>query len=96
MKKIIVLLVVLLLLVSTVQVAFANPDPDPEQTPTTIGACHMGASVWEPGAGPGNAYGVESGERGMNHVHTKDSPVGYTNGATNMDLIAAAHCDFGQ
>lgn len=95
-KKMLVLLVVLLLLASTTQAAFANPDPDPEHTPPTIGACHMGVSVWEPGTGPGNAYGVQPGERGMYHVHDKDSPVGYTPGASNMDLIAAAHCDFGQ
>ena len=96
MKKIIVLLVVLLLIASTIQVAFATPPPD---DPDNIGACHMGASVWEPGGGPGNANGVEDGERGMNHVHTQDMPDqvgddGYTYGASNMDRIAGEHCDY--
>lgn len=100
-KMILVVLSVLLLLATAIQVTFANPNPDPEHTPPTIGACHMGASVWEPGTGPGNANGVQPGERGMYHVHTKDMPDqvgidGYTYGANNMDLIAAAHCDFGQ
>ena len=62
MKKIIVLLVVLLLLATTTQVAFANPDPP--NTPPTRGACHMDVSWWAPGTGPGNAYGVQPGERG--------------------------------
>ena len=89
-KKMLVLLVVLLLVVSTVQVAFAAPAPP--NAPPTAGSCNMAASWWEPGTGPGNANGVEPGERGMYHVHTKDHPRGYTNGARHMDLITTAHC----
>ena len=81
-KKMLVLLVVLLLVVSTIQVAFAAP-PGPVWP-----SCNMGASWWEPGTGPGNAYGVKPGERGMYHVHMReDHPRGYTNGASNMDII---------
>ncbi len=96
-KKMLVLLVVLLLVVSTVQVAFAAPDPP--NIPTTGGSCNMGASWWyeedrDPQfIEPGNAYGVAPGERGMYHVHMReDHPRGYTNGAHHMDLITTAHC----
>jgi hypothetical protein len=87
-KKMLVLLVVLLLVVSTVQVVFAEPAPP--NRPPTAGSCNMGASWW-PDTGPGNANGVEPGERGMYHVHTKDHPRGYTIGAHHMDLIFIAH-----
>lgn len=98
MKKMFVLLVVLLLLAATIQVAFANPNPPND--PQTIGSCHMDASWWDPNegnTGPGNAKGVEPGQRGMYHVHTKDMPDqvgvdGYTFGAQNMDSIYIAHC----
>ena len=84
MKKMLVLLVVLILLATTIQVAFAAP-PGPVWP-----SCHMGASWW-PDTGPGNAYGVEPGERGMYHVHNKDDhPKGYTNGASHMDIICPA------
>ena len=90
-KKMLVLLVVLLLVVSTIQVAFAAPAP-PNAPPTT-GSCHMAASWWDPGTGPGNAYGVKPGERGMHHVHNKDQAYGKPpHGAYHMDLIFAAHC----
>ena len=93
-KKMLVLLVVLLLVVSTVQVAFAAPDgPDPPNAPPTDGSCHMAVSWWEPDTGPGNAKGVEPGERGMYHVHNKDQAYGKPPyGAHHMDLIFAAHC----
>ena len=84
MKKILVLLVVLLLVVSTIQVAFAAP-PGPVWP-----SCNMAASWWDPDTGdtgPGNAYGVLSGQRGMYHVHNKSHPSWYTNGASNMDII---------
>ncbi len=90
MKKTIVLLVVLLLLATTTQVAFANPDPP--NTPPTRGACHMDVSFWAPGTGPGNAYGVQPGERGMYRVHMSHPLGKYTNGAHNMDAIYIAHC----
>ena len=77
------------MLIFFVQVALA--DPDSPNIPPTGGACHMEASAWAPGTGPGTANGVEPGERGMWHVHTKDNPNGYTNGADNMDQIWAAH-----
>ena len=84
-KKILVLLVVLLLLASTIQVAFAEP---PGPVPAS---CHMVASWWDPDTGdtgPGNANGVEPGERGMYRVHNNENhPVGYTNGAQHMDII---------
>jgi len=81
-KKILFWVVVLLLLASTIQVAFAEP---PGPVPAS---CHMGASWWEPGEGPGNANGVQDEDRGMYHVHMRDDhPRGYTNGATNMDII---------
>ena len=89
-KKIFVLLVVLLLMATTIQVAFANP---PGPVPAS---CHMVASWWEPGTGPGNANGVDPGERGMYNVHLGTNPVHdqgpgaeqwYTNGAANMDII---------
>ncbi len=90
-KKMLVLLVVLLLVISTVQVAFAAPAPP--NTPPTIGSCHMGASWWEPGDGPGNANGVDDEQRGMYHVHMReDHPRGYTIGAQHMDAITKAHC----
>jgi hypothetical protein len=98
-KKMLVLLVVLLLVVSTVQVAFAAPDgPAPPNTPPTLGSCNMGASWWQdPGTlvfdEPGNANGVEEGDRGMYRVHNNAShPRGYTNGAHHMDLITTAQC----
>lgn len=61
-------------------------------------SCNMLNSYWVPDpetgddTGPGKAKGVEPGERGMNHVHTKDMPDqvgvnGYTFGAINMDII---------
>ena len=81
MKKMLVLLVVLLLLASSIQVAFAAP-PGPVEP-----SCHMVASWWEPGTGPGNAYGVQPGERGMYHVHNKSHPSWYTNGAIHMDIL---------
>lgn len=81
MKKMLVLLLVLLLLVSTFQVAFAAP-PGPVWP-----SCNMAASWWEPGTGPGNAYGVQPGQRGMYQVHNADHPSWYTNGASNMDII---------
>lgn len=85
-KKMLVLLVVLLLVVSTVQVAFAAP-PGPVWP-----SCNMGASWWEPGTGPGNAYGVQPGQRGMYNVHNKDKAYGKPPyGAYHMDLIFAAH-----
>lgn len=88
------LILVLVLLVGMVQAVSADPDPD--KIPDTGGACHMGASWWESGTGPGNANGVKPGERGMHHVHTKDMPDhvgddGYTKGAQNMDAIWEAH-----
>ena len=92
LEKMLVLLVVLLLLASTIQVAFAAP-PGP-----VLPSCHMGASWWAPDpdtgddTGPGNAYGVKSGERGMYNVHNGHPKGKYTNGATNMDLITTAHC----
>ena len=92
-KKMLVLLVVLLLVVSTVQVAFAAPAPP--NAPPTAGSCNMGASWWDPDKGdmgPGNANGVEPGERGMYNVHNGHPKGKYTNGATNMDLITTAHC----
>ena len=87
-KKMLVLLVVLLLVVSTIQVAFAAPDP-PKGPPGLVEpSCHMGASWWEPGTGPGNANGVKPGERGMYHVHNKDQAYGTPpHGATHMDII---------
>ena len=89
-KKMLVLLVVLLLVVSPVQVAFAAPAPP--NNPPTGGSCHMVVSWWEPGTGPGNAKGVEPGERGMYHVHMReDHPRGYTKGAHHRDLITTAH-----
>ena len=81
MKKLLLLLVVLVLFASTVQVAFAAP-PGPVWP-----SCNMVASWWEPGTGPGNAYGVQPGQRGMYQVHDPDRPSGYTNGASNMDII---------
>ena len=90
MKKTVLFLLVFVLLIGAVQVAFA--DPNPPNTPPTGGSCHMDASWWEPGTGPGNANGVQPGERGMWHVHHKVNPNGYTHGAANMDLIYLAHC----
>ena len=91
MKKLLVLLVVLLLLASTLQVAFAEPAPP--NAPPTAGSCNMIASWWEPGAGPGNANGVQDGQyRGMYLVHNASHPSWYTNGAYHMNLITAAHC----
>ena len=81
MRKLLVLLVVLLLLAAITDVASAAP-PGPVWP-----SCNMGASWWPPGTGPGNAYGVQPGERGMYHVHNADHPIGYTNGAANMDII---------
>jgi len=81
MKKMLVLLVVLLLTVSTIQAAFAAP-PGPVEP-----SCNMAASWWEPGTGPGNAYGVKPGQRGMYHVHDTSLPSWYPNGASNMDII---------
>jgi hypothetical protein len=90
MKKTVLFLVVFVLLIGFVQVALANPDSP--NIPETGGACHMDASWWEAGEGPGNANGVKPGERGMRHVHTRDDhPRGYTNGAANMDKIYEAH-----
>jgi hypothetical protein len=95
MKKTVLFLVLFVLLIGFVQVAFA--DPAPPNAPPTAGSCHMIASVWGPGEGPGNANGVEPGERGMYHVHTKDMPEwvgedGYTYGAIHMDSITGVHC----
>lgn len=93
-KAILTLLLVMLLFALTIQVAFAEPNPP--NTPQTIGSCHMGASWWDPNegnSGPGNANGVEPGERGMYGVHNnEDHPQGYTNGAQNMDSITIAQC----
>ena len=90
-KKILVLLVVLLLLAVSIQVVFADPT-NPPHNPNG-GSCNMGASWWEPGSGPGNANGVEPGERGMYRVHNNENhPQGYTNGATNMDTVTTAQC----
>ena len=90
MKKILVLLVVILLVVSTIQVAFAAPDPP--NAPPTDGSCHMVVSWWGPGTGPGNASKGMTGGRGMYHVHMReDHPRGYTIGAQNMDAITTAH-----
>lgn len=81
MKKLLLLLVVLALLASTVQVAFAAPS-------RPVGpSCNMGASWWDPGTGPGNAYGVQPGQRGMYQVHNFDRPNEHANGASNMDII---------
>ena len=94
MKKIIVLLAIPLLFALTIQVASA--DPAPPNDPQTLGSCHMDASWWDPNegnTGPGNANGVEPGERGMYSVHTNENhPQGYTGGAQNMDSIYIAHC----
>ena len=104
MKKLLVLLVVLLLMALTVQVALAHHDPKPSPPyQPTDGSCNMIASWWldEDGnwTGPGNPNpnGVQDGERGMVHVHTKDMPDqakgdGYTYGATHMDNVTVAHC----
>jgi hypothetical protein len=84
MKKMLVLMVVLILLALTVQAAFAAP---PGPVPNS---CHMGASWWDPNtgdSGPGNAYGVQPGQRGMYRVHNASHPSWYTNGAANMDII---------
>jgi hypothetical protein len=81
MRKMVVFLVVLLLVVSTASVAFASP-PGP-----VYASCHMGNAWWTPGTGPGNAYGVDPGDRGMYQVHNADHPDWYTNGASNMDII---------
>ena len=90
-KKILVLLVVLLLAASTIQVAFAHPNPP--NVPPTAGSCNMIASWWEPGEGPGNANGVQDEDRGMYHVHMREGhPQGYTIGAQHMDAITTAHC----
>lgn len=86
-QKMFVLLVVLFLLASTIQVAFANP-PGPVDA-----SCNMVASWWPPDpdtgedTGPGNAYGVEPGERGMYNVHFGNPRGEYTNGASNMDIL---------
>jgi hypothetical protein len=85
-KKIIVILLVVILLATTIQVAFAAPDPPGPPGPVEA-ACNMVNSVWEPGTGPGNAFGVKPGERGMWHVHTKYNPRGYTFGAIHMDIL---------
>ena len=90
MKKTVLFLVVFVLLIGFAQVAFA--DPAPPNAPPTAGSCNMGASWWVPGTGPGNANGVQPGERGMYHVHNKDNPDWYTNGAANMDAITTVHC----
>ncbi len=93
MKKSVLFLLVFVLLIGAVQVALAEPDPP--QDPPTAGSCNMVASWWDPDAGdsgPGNANGVQPGERGMYHVHNRDHPSGYTNGATNMDKITTEHC----
>ena len=107
MKRISVLLVVLLLLALTVQVALAHHDfPEPPVDPPTGGSCNMIASWWldedgnwtAPGnPNPPNENGVQDGERGMVHVHTKYIPDqakgdGYTYGATHMDEITTAQC----
>ena len=89
MKKTVLFILVFVLLIGFVQVAFA--DPAPPNAPPTAGSCNMVGSWWEPGTGPGNANGVQPGERGMYHVHTKDNPNGYTNGAANMDAITTVH-----
>lgn len=89
MKKMIVLIMVVLLMVFMIQVVFADP---PGPVPNS---CHMAAAWWDPDTGdtgPGNANGVEPGERGMYHVHNKDMPDqvgdnGYTYGAQHMDII---------
>ena len=87
-KKILVLLVVLLLVASTIQVAFAHPNPP--NSPPTDGSCNM--SFWLPGDGPGKHKGVQDEDRGMWHVHMReDHPRGYTIGAQHMDAITAAH-----
>jgi hypothetical protein len=76
------LLVVLLLVAAmAAEVALAEP-PGPVWP-----SCNMAASWWEPGTGPGNAYGVEPGQRGMYLVHNASHPSWYTNGAANMDII---------
>ena len=101
-KKMLVLVVVILLLASTIQVALAHHEPEPPPSPTG-GSCNMGASWWwDPERDPvfiepGNANGVEPGERGMYHVHTKDIPDqvnedGYTYGAQHMDDVTTAQC----
>ena len=82
MKKSVLFLLVLVLLIGSVQVAFA--DPNPPNAPTTGGACHM--NWWEPGTGPGNANGVEPGERGMYHVHMS-LPHGESKGGANMSIV---------
>ncbi len=85
-KKILVLVVVILLLALTIQVASAEPT-NPPHNPNG-GSCNMANSWWEPGEGPGNAYGVQPGERGMYHVHANHP----SKGADNMGLIYEAHC----
>jgi hypothetical protein len=92
MKKTVLFFLLFVLLIGAAQVALAEENPPP-----TAGSCHMVASWWEPGTGPGNANGVQPGERGMYHVHTKDMPDqvgvdGYTYGAIHMDNITKAHC----
>ena len=86
-KKVLAVLVVLLLVALTSQAAFASPPPD---KPDYDGACNMWHSVWTE-SGPGNAYGVELGDRGMVHVHTS-LPHGESIGGANMRSVVAAHC----
>ena len=103
-KKILVLVVIILLLALTIQVASAHHDdkPNPPHNPNG-GSCNMDNSVWLDEDGnwtdPGNSSpnGVQDGERGMVHVHTKDMPDhvgdnGYTYGATHMDNVYTSHC----
>jgi len=83
MKKFMLLVLVLVLLIGSVQVAFA--DPVSPNIPPNGGSCHMDNAGLEDN--PGNAYGVEPGHRGMNHVHNNHpSP-----GADNMVDIYIAH-----
>ena len=95
-KKLLAFLLILLLVALTTQVVFAIPpweDPDD----ASIGACNMFIH-W---SDPGNANGVQPGERGMWNVHYGTNPhhgqqgpeeEWYTNGAANMDALAFLHC----
>ena len=91
-KNMLVLLAVLLLAALTIQVAFADPPPD---DPDNDGACNMRHSVWVPDGdqdtGPGNANGVDAGQRGMWLVHV-NLPHGESIGGSNMSGVAVDHC----
>jgi hypothetical protein len=87
-KKVLAFLLVLLLVALTSQAAFADPPPG---NPDNLGACNMVNSWWPDDTGPGNANGVEDGERGMFHVHNS-LPHGDPLGGAIMFDLTAAHC----